>query len=144
MSRHTLYSKSTHVIQEIYHEVTIRAAREEVFLALTKAALIDEWGGGPARVQAKRNGVYSLWDGEMHGIIKEYNPPALLVHSLREASWDEGCLDSLVTYELEEVSRGTLLKLSHSGLPTRKIRELHNEGWCEYFLGPLKAYLERF
>lgn len=141
MNKNTLFN-STQVVEEIYHEVTIRAGNEQVFMALTKSAMIDEWGGGPAKVQARLNGQYSLWDGEMYGIIKEFVPSSVLVHSLREAAWDKSCLDSLVAWELEENNGRTLLRLTHTGLPTAKIRELHDDGWCEYFLGPLKVWLE--
>ena len=130
-------------IREIYHELSFKASLAEVFEALTNASQIDEWGGGPARVQARTNGRYSLWDGEMYGIIKEIEYPTRLVHSLRESNWSSECLDSIVTWELEETERGgTLLKLTHTGLPNRKICEVHNEGWGEYFLGPLKVYLD--
>ena len=142
MSRSTLYARSPEKIADISHELTIRAPISAVFDALTVARIIDDWGGGPARVQAKTNGRYSLWDGEMHGTIKEIEYPRRLVHTFREESWGESYLDSLVSWTLEETERGTLLSLRHSGLPTRKIREIHNEGWGEYFLGPLKVHLE--
>ena len=139
--RRSLYRHDT-IVDEIYHELTIRAERSQVFEALINQEIIDEWGGGPARVQARIGGGYCLWDGEMYGTIKELETSCLLVHSLRESSWEQKCLDSLVTWQLESVGRGTLIKLSHTGLPNRKIRDLHNEGWCEYFLGPLKVHLE--
>jgi uncharacterized protein YndB with AHSA1/START domain len=131
------------IIDEIIHTEHIRAPVGEVFRAMTVARIIDEWGGGPARIQAKVGGKISLWDGEMSGIIRECNYPVKLVYTLREASWEESMLDSIVTWELKETVRGTQISLRHTGLPTRKIRETHNEGWGDYFLGPLKAYLER-
>lgn len=142
MSRSTIYARPTERIEDITHSITIRASINQVFDALTVARILDDWGGGPARVQAKSNGRYSLWDGDMHGTIKEIEYPRRLVHTFREESWDSSYLDSLVSWTLEETERGTLLSLRHSGLPTRKIREIHNEGWGEYFLGPLKVHLE--
>ncbi len=141
-SRSTLYARPTERIEDIHHSITIRASINQVFDALTISRILDDWGGGPARIQAKCNGRYSLWDGDMHGMIKEIEYPRRLVHTFREERWDESCLDSLVTWTLEETPRGTLLSLHHTGLPTRKIREIHNEGWGEYFLGPLKVHLE--
>lgn len=144
MSRTTVYvGRETEVrIEDIRYELTIKASPAAVFDALVDARVIDEWGGGPARVQARPNGRYSLWDGEMFGTVKEIEYPRRLVHTLREEQWDEAYFDSLVTWTLEETERGTLLTLNHSGLPTRKIREIHNDGWGEYFLGPLKVHLE--
>lgn len=129
-------------IQDIEQEITIRASLVQVFEALTTGRIIDEWGGGPARVQAKTNGKISLWDGQMHGSIKEIEYPTRLVHTFREEIWDPSYMDSLVVWTLTEAARGTLIRLVHSGLPTRKIREQHNDGWGEYFLGPMKVYLE--
>lgn len=134
---------SKEILEDIVQTEVIRASRKDVFRALTDSRFIDEWGGGPARVQARPNGRYSLWDGEMFGIVREAELPARFVHTLREASWDEGILDSLVTWTLTDHPRGTELTLRHSGLPDRRTRDIHEDGWGEYFLGPLKAYLER-
>jgi uncharacterized protein YndB with AHSA1/START domain len=134
---------SRDILEDIVQTEVIRASRKEVFRALTDSRIIDEWGGGPARVQAKPNGRYSLWDGEMFGIVREAEFPTKFVHTLREASWVDGILDSLVTWTLKDHPRGTELTLRHSGLPDRKTRDIHEDGWGEYFLGPLKAYLER-
>ena len=128
---------------DIEYSVEIRATIGDVFRALTVSRIIDEWGGGPARVQAKVNGRYSLWDGEMHGVIKEVEFPRRLVHTLREASWEDNWLDSLVSWRLDEIQGRTRLSLLHAGLPSRRLCELHEDGWGEYFLGPLKAWLER-
>lgn len=127
---------------EIVDVEVIRRPIREVFDALTVSRIIDDWGGGPARVQAKPGGRYILWDGEMNGIICEVDYPRKLVHTLREESWDPSYKDSMVTWTLRELDRGTELTLIHAGLPNRKIREAHREGWGEYFIGPLKAYLE--
>ena len=129
-------------IEDIVHTELIRAPLVTVFRAMTDAQIVDEWGGGPARIQTKVGGRYSLWDGEMHGTIKEIEFPHLLVFTWREEMWDKEIPDTLVRWSLEEHERGTRLYVTHSGLPGRRIREMHNDGWGEYFLGPLKAYLE--
>ena len=141
-TRSVLYGNTTPRIEDIRYSLTIRAGLPAVFDALTVSRIIDDWGGGPARVQARVNGRYSLWDGEMYGAIKEIEYPTRLVHTLREEICDSQYLDSLVSWTLEECDRGTLLSLTHAGLPTRRIREIHNDGWGEYFLGPLKVHLE--
>ena len=121
---------------------TVRSPIGEAFRAMTTPRIVDEWGGGPARIQARVNGRWSLWDGDMFGVIKEVDYPRRMVHTLRELEWEDQYLDSLVYWELQEAEYGTRITLTHTGLPTRKIREQHHDGWYEYFLGPLKAYLE--
>ncbi len=120
----------------------VRCPIGDVFRAMTVARIVDEWGGGPSRVQAKTNGKFSLWDGEMFGVIKEIEFPRRLVYTLRELSWDPAWHDSLVTWTLREDQLGTELTLHHAGLPSRRIREIHRDGWGDYFLGPMKAFLE--
>ena len=129
-------------IKDIEHVITVRASIVDAFEALTVPAIMDEWGGGPARVQARPNGRYSLWDGDVVGTVKEVEYPRLIVHSFREISWDDAYLDSIVTWSLEETERGTRITLQHTGLPTRRLREIHDEMWAESFLGPLKVHLE--
>ena len=130
-------------VEDIDLTQSIRKPIADVFRAMTVPKLVDEWGGGPARIQARVNGKYSLWDGEMYGLIKEIEFPRRLVYTMRESSWDPSQLDSLVSWDFRESVWGTELTLHHTGLPTRKIREIHNDGWGDYFLGPLKAYMER-
>lgn len=129
-------------ILDIEIQQTVRSPINETFRAMTTPRLVDDWGGGPARIQARVNGKWSLWDGDMFGVVKEVEYPRRMVHTLRELIWDDSYLDSLVYWELAEAEYGTRISLVHTGLPTRKIREQHHDGWYEYFLGPLKAYLE--
>ena len=143
MSRSVLSQEAPRITKEIIHSISIRASMEEVFRALTISKIVDDWGGGPARIQARVNGRYSLWDGEMYGVIKEIEFPRRLVFTLRESDWEEGFLDSLVLCTLNDLGSRTSLLLEHASLPNRKIRNIHEEGWGEYFLGPLKAYLEK-
>ncbi len=126
----------------IQYKLTVRAPRPRVFDALTVRTLIDEWGGGPARVQAKIHGEISFWDGDMYGSIREVETPYHLVHTLQHISWQPRVADSLVVWKLEEVTNGTVIWLEHRDLPNRKLRDLQDERWAASFLGPLKAYIE--
>src|SRR5512145_1937169 len=113
-SRTALLGRHPVKVEDIFQAEVIRAPVVEVFRAMTVARIIDEWGGGPAKVQARVNGRYSLWDGEMVGIIKEYEFPRVLGYTLRELSWDSTCPDSYVRWSLKELDRGTCLELRHS------------------------------
>ena len=128
----------------IDYELSIRAPLGKVFEALSKSAVIDEWGGGPSRVQAKVHGVISFWDDEMYGNIREIEPPFHLVYTLRHVQWGAKCVDSLVIWNLKEYPKGTLLQMIHKDLPNHKLCETQEELWTASFLGPLKAYLENY
>ncbi len=129
-------------LPDILYSEVIRAPVAEVFKALTSARLMDEWGAGPARFQARPGGKWSLWDGVMQGVVKEVTPTARIVFTLREIHWNERDPDSLVIIELSEIPRGTRIELRHTNLPSRKIRQMHEDSWGDVYLGPVKAYLE--
>lgn len=129
-------------LPEIHYSELIRAPRLEVFKAITTARIMDEWGGGPARFQGKPGGKWSLWDGIMHGVVKEIKSAEKIVFTLREIHWHERDLDSVVTIELVDAERGTRVELKHSNLPSRKVRQTLEEGWGDIYLGPIKAFLE--
>lgn len=120
----------------------IRAPIAAVFRSLTSATLLDEWGAGPARFQARAGGRYFLWDGEMEGMIVEIHAPRRLVFTLRESDWPQEWRDSLVVMTLEEERDGTRLSVQHSGFTDRRTQDRHREGWGEYYIGPLKAFCE--
>ncbi len=128
----------------IHYKLTIRSANssiEKAFQALTDRNTIDEWGGGPSRVQAKVHGIISFWDGEMHGTIREIESPSLLVHTIRHVQWEASHIDSMVTWHLTPLTKGICIEMKHSGLPTQKLLEMQDEIWAASFLGPLKASL---
>lgn len=138
----TLLSPKMERSEWIIEEEIIRASVGDVFRSITNAKIIDEWGGGPARLQPKPGGRWFFWDGEMFGMVKEVDYPKKFVFTLREAHWDMNYADSVVEIKVSDTGKGTLLSLKHSQLPNRRIRETHREGWCEYYIGPIKAYLE--
>ncbi len=125
-----------------HFQLTIRATREKVFEALTKSSIIDLWGAGPSRVQAKLHGNISFWDGEVFGNIREIKAPELLVYTMRHQNWENVSRESLITWKLDTHPRGTILYMTHNDLPNQKICEIQEEFWASSFLGPLKAYLE--
>ena len=128
----------------IDYELSIRAPLKKVFEGISRNTIIDEWGGGPSRVQARVHGIISFWDDEMYGNIREIEAPFHLVHTLRHIDWGEKCLESLVIWNLKEYPKGTLLQICHKDLPSRKLCEIQEELWTSSFLGPLKAYLENY
>ena len=134
--------QKSHISNQIEYEITVLAPIEDAFASLTQSEKVNEWGGGPARIQLKLHGDYILWDGEMYGSVHEIQDPYKLVHTLRESIWEKSCIDSWVEWDLKRLERGTKMILKHINLPTQKILERHREGWGDYFLGPLKYYLD--
>ena len=139
----TIAKASHEVSLRVEYQLTLRYSSPiKVFRALTDSNEINKWGGGPSRVQARVHGDYSLWDGDIYGSIREINEPSCLIHTFREKTWESSYIESIVTWHIDTVDKATILSLEHRDIPTRKLRETFAEGWNEYFLGPLKAYLE--
>ncbi len=135
------YNKKTNE-DLIYESEWIRAPLDWVFKGITFSEWIDEWGGGPSKFSTKPGGKYCLWDGEIYGTIMEIKKPNKIVFTLREKTWKKEWKDSIVFIDLSEERGGTRIHLKHFNLPDKKIQKKHEDGWCEYYLGPLKVFLE--
>jgi len=65
-----------------------------------------------------------------------------LARERREREWLAEWGDSLVTWTLTPADSGTHVHLVHDRFPNEEERDAHDEGWDEYFLGPLQETLE--
>lgn len=122
-------------IKQTYH---IKAPVEEVWKALIDSKLIDKWGGGPAKMSDKVGFEFSLWDGEIYGKNIEVLENKKLIQEWIEGKWDKS---SIVTFELTERKDGTEINLTHTDYPQDEHDDL-SDGWDDFYLGPLKDFLE--
>jgi uncharacterized protein YndB with AHSA1/START domain len=119
----------------------IRAPRQRVFDAWTKADEIKKWHApGPlsvtqADVDFRVGGAYRIHmtepDGKEHravGVYREIDPPKKVVYTW---TWenDGHVKDSVVTLEFLERGDSTEVVLRHDGLPNEKERTDHGHGW---------------
>lgn len=122
-------------IKQIYQ---IKASVEDVWKAFVDPKKIDEWGGGPAKMDEKVGTKFSLWDGDIHGtnltVIKEKK----LVQE-----WYSSDVEgkTLVTFILSEEKNGTKVELIQEDVPDEKEKDL-SDGWKDYYMGPLKEFVE--
>jgi uncharacterized protein YndB with AHSA1/START domain len=122
----------------------IAAQAERIFDLWTQPAKMVQWMSpypGPvactAQSDVRAGGAFSLLMGsadsqcEISGIYVEVSRPRKLVFS-----WvgppTQGA-NTLVTVELNPVSAGTELILTHEKLPTAEVREGHAAGWRNMF-----------
>ncbi len=81
------------------------------------------------------------FDGIVRCEVLELAPPRRMVWS-----WRGGQLDTRVTFELEEVARGTELRLTHSGFEGAApalVSVILSRGWASMFRGTLAEVLDR-
>ena len=117
---------------------TINAPIEKVWQALTDPKMIDAWGGGPAKMAAAVGTKFEFWGGDIHGENIEVIPNKKLVQHWYEGNWKK---PSTATFTLEPNNGRTTLVLVHENVPAASHDDI-NEGWDQYYLDPLKDYVE--
>ena len=117
----------------------MHAPIEKVWQALVNSKDIEAWGGGPAKMDDKVGSVFSLWDGEIHGENIEVTPEKKLVQEWFGGQWDE---PSIVTFKLLMKDGVTTIGFVHTNIPDNEAKDIE-EGWKEYYLGPLQSFVEK-
>ena len=121
----------------------IRAPRERVFAAWTEAAQIKNWFGpancrvANAQIDLRVGGQYrfEVSSEEMgtlavRGEYREVNAPSKLVFTWQwEDDEDWAGVVSTVTVEFAEMTGGTEVVITHTGLPSAESAGRHGHGW---------------
>jgi activator of HSP90 ATPase len=118
----------------------VKSSVEEVWKALVDPKYINGWGGGPAKMDDKAGTKFSLWGGEIFGQNTEVIPNKKLVQDWWDSAgkWDA---PSKATFILQEDTAGVKLELIHENVPNESEKDIA-DGWKQFYLGPLKDYLE--
>ncbi|MEX1257600.1 MAG: SRPBCC domain-containing protein [Gemmatimonadota bacterium] len=126
---------------EIELERTLHAPAGKVWDALTKRSELSRWYaptddfrtevlewdlrvGGTFRIAMHAP------DGKTHtcfGVFREITPGRRLSYTW---SWEgQDPMDSIVAFDLSEKGGQTILRLTHTGLPSEEARAHHERGW---------------
>lgn len=116
----------------------INAPVADVWKALVDPQIIDKWGGGPAQMTDKVGFEFKLWGGDIHGKNLEVEPSKKLVQDWVSGDWKN---PSKVTFILNSEADKTVLELLHENVPDEEEKSI-DQGWKDYYLGPLKKLLE--
>lgn len=122
----------------VRRETQIAAPRATVFAYLTDPDKILGWMGSEATMEAHPGGLYLLKGiGEHGGVARGAFREVVPVHRLAYTfGWDGGQDvppgSSLVEIDLIERDGGTLLRMTHSGLPNAEQAAAHEKGWAHY------------
>jgi activator of HSP90 ATPase len=125
-------------IKQTYH---IKSSIDEVWKALVDEKYINGWGGGPSKMKALVGFEFSLWGGSIWGKNIEVIPNKKLVQkwfSDEDKKWKN---PSVATFNLSKDANGVKLELIHKDIPIENSQDI-DDGWKDYYLGPLKDYLE--
>jgi uncharacterized protein YndB with AHSA1/START domain len=120
----------------VQREVQIAAPPATVFAFLTDPDRIVSWMGVEATTEAHPGGLYFLKvrsDRAARGEFREVVPVHRLAYSFGwEGDEEVPPGSSLVEIDLVDRDGGTLVRMTHSGLPNAEQRAGHDRGWAHY------------
>ena len=116
----------------------INSSIEEVWKALVNPEYIEKWGGGPAEMNDKAGTEFKLWDGDIHGKNIEIEPLKKLKQEWFGGNWSQ---PSTTTFTLKKKADKVRIDLLQINVPDNEVKNI-DDGWKEYYLGPLKQFLE--
>jgi uncharacterized protein YndB with AHSA1/START domain len=128
----------------VRRETHVAAPRASVFAFLTDPEKILQWMGTGATTEVHPGGLYLVKgvggvNRTARGEFREVVPVHRLAYSFGwEGSDEVPPGSSLIEIDLIERDGGTLLRMTHSGLPDAAQCARHAEGWAHY-LGRLAA-----
>ena len=127
----------------VRREVQIGAPPATVFAFLTDPEKILGWMGTEATVEPHRGGLYLVnvtGKDIARGRFTEVIPVHRLAYSFGWEGRDKTPPgSSLIEIDLIDQAGGTLLRMTHSGLPDAAACANHEKGWTHYFARLAKA-----
>ena len=122
----------------VQREMHIAAPRATVFAFLTDPEKIVSWIGAEATTEAHPGGLYLVKgvreaSNVARGTFREVVPIHRLAYSFGwEGSKEVPPGSSLIEIDLIDRDGGTLLRMTHSGLPNAEQCAGHDRGWVHY------------
>jgi len=123
-------------VNVVRRETHVAAPPAAVFALLTDPEKILRWMGTEAEIEPHPGGLYlvNITGARFaRGYFREVVPVHRLAYSF---GWDGSEVvppgSSLLEIDLIEEPAGTLLRLTHSGLPNAEQRASHADGWAHY------------
>ncbi len=122
--------------EPLIKEIVIAASPEEIFPFLTQRDRLLQWMGLAAEIDARPGGVFQVDPNTVdviRGEFVEVIPPRRVVFTWgwREPGHPVPAGSTRVEIDLLPHAEGTLLRLSHFGLPGG-MRDRHDMGWTHY------------
>lgn len=101
-----------------------------------------EMTGGEALVTSKLGGKFKAWDGYITGKNIELIKDKRIIQAWRSSEFAKNDLDSLLVVNIEDVTGGCKVTISHSQIPKGQGTN-YKQGWVDFYFLPMKAYFKK-
>lgn len=125
----------------IKQKIFISASPMEVYEALMDEKKHSEFTGAKARIENKKDGKFSVWDGYATGKNLILEPGKQIVQTWRASDWPKE-KNSKVTYFLSSKENGCVIDFEQVDVP-EEFEEDIKSGWQEFYWEPLKEYFNK-
>jgi activator of HSP90 ATPase len=128
-------------VRTIHQTVHLRASPSAVYQTLVDPRQHAKFSGRPASLAARPGGRFSHYGGALEGFVIRLETNRRIVLAWRANSWPAGDY-SIADFLLTEVTSGTRVEFTQSGVPSASVRSI-SSGWREHYWGPLATFFER-
>jgi activator of HSP90 ATPase len=125
----------------IRQSVTFKASPHDVYEAIMDSKKHSKFTASKVSVSRKVGGKFSVSGGDIEGVNLVLVPNQKIVQSWRYSDWPKGYY-SKATFSLREISTGTRLTFTQTGVPEEFYNDI-GQGWRDYYWGPMKEMLEK-
>jgi activator of HSP90 ATPase len=98
--------------------------------------------GSPAKVDGRKGGDFTAWDGYIWGSFLELEENRRIVQNWRTSEFPDEADDSHVEVLLEEVGGSTKITLIHTKIPQGQ-EDSYKLGWEDFYFKPMKEYFSK-
>ncbi|HDZ40163.1 MAG TPA: ATPase [Bacteroidetes bacterium] len=115
----------------------LNAGIEDVYAALTNPVTIELWSGYPAVMEARPGSLFSLWEGDIEGVILEVQENKEIVQEWFFGDREER---SIATIILIRDFGETQVMIEHANIPDEAYENI-STGWNDYIIGAIENFL---
>jgi len=116
---------------------SVNADAEDVYAALTNPVTIELWTGYPAVMETRPGALFSLWDGDIEGMVLDFEKDKKIVQEWFFGEQEER---SVATIILVRNFGATQVTIEHTNIPDDAYENIA-EGWTEYIIGAIDRFL---
>jgi activator of HSP90 ATPase len=133
-TRFILYLSYMKTFKKTY---SLNAGIEDVYAALTNPVTIELWSGYPAVMEARPGSLFSMWEGDIEGMILEVQENKKIVQEWFFGEQEERSVATIIL--VRDFGR-TQVMVEHTNIPDEAFDNIAT-GWTEYIIGAIENFL---